>query len=426
VSGKIAAILTIALGAIVLSLAQAQDKASEAGSSAPTELPIEEVHLGAGSCAAQACHGGGFAERMEYKVWASKDPHSDAFTTLGSPLGLRIGKRLGIDTTQSERCLNCHGTVGVKTAETFDQADGVSCELCHGGAKQWLGPHVDKDWRDQPPAAKERQGLRDLTTAKKRANLCVTCHVGAPDRTIGHDIMAAGHPPLAFDAAKQARDMHPHWKDERDLSLLLWVEGLRAGAVAELTLLGRAARDKRNWMEFAVFDCYACHHPVYQGTAYETRELRGKPGDLPLDLATLRVLVRVTGDRALREAVAPILSRTVPPNEDPRRIAGEAERAAAVLADRNLGAVEFAREPRRLADKWLANLEAWLGASDVATVPPHLMQQIAMAVDVLVPNRLAEGYREAYAALLQSVDPKRPYDARASATLALKSIATAR
>ena len=251
---------------------------------------------------------------------ASKDPHSNAFATLGSALGKRIGERLGIDPTTSDRCLNCHGTIGVETADTFDQADGVSCELCHGGAKEWLGPHVDEKWRERPPEIKARQGLRDLTTAKNRAALCATCHVAARGREIGHDIMAAGHPPLVFDAAKQARDMHPHWKDERDMTYLLWAEGLRAGAVAELERIARAGIDKRNWIEFAVFDCYSCHHPIYQGSAYELRRKGGKPGDLPLDLATLRVLARILGDKTLRDTTASILARTVAPNEDPRRL----------------------------------------------------------------------------------------------------------
>jgi len=425
VSGKSSIVAACLVSALVLSLAQAQDKKDADGS-----LPVEELHLGAGSCSAQACHGGGFVERMEYKVWASKDPHSDAFTTLGSALGKRIGQRLGIEVTTSERCLNCHGTIGVKTAETFDQADGVSCEQCHGGAKEWLGPHVDKEWRARSPETKERQGLRDLTTARKRADLCVTCHVGAVGREIGHDIMAAGHPPLVFDAAKQMRDMHPHWhplwKDERDMTLVLWAEGLRAGAVAELERIGRAARDKRNWMEFAVFDCYACHHPVYQGSAYEKRRHTGKPGDLMLDLATLRVLVRLTGDAALRDATAAILARTVAPNEDPRDVAGEVERAAKRLAMRDLGAIETALDPRKLADRWLANLQSWLTGDEAALIPPHLMQQIARAVDVLVADRLADGYREAYAVLLRSVDPKAPYDAKQSAALALKAIELAR
>ncbi|MHC4955569.1 MAG: multiheme c-type cytochrome [Planctomycetota bacterium] len=407
---------------MLLAIASAQDGKP----AAEKTVPFQEVHLGAGSCAAQACHGGGFAERMEYKVWATKDPHSGAFTSLGSELGKRIGARLKVEPTTSERCLNCHGTIGVETADTFDQADGVSCELCHGGAKEWLGPHVEEKWRAQTPEKKELVGLKDLTTPRKRAQLCATCHVAAVGKEIGHDIMAAGHPPLIFDAAKQMRDMHPHWKDDRDHTLETWAEGLREGAAAELSRIARAAREKREWMEFAVFDCYACHHPIYQGTAYERRVPKNKPGALPLDLATLRVLIRLTNDNRLREGCSKVLERSVLPTEDARTLAGEAEAAAKLLSQKQLGAIGLESEPRLLAEKWLKNVAAWLTDKKIAETPPHVMQQIAMAVDVLVPNREADGYRDAYAAFLRSVDPKQSYDAQNSATLGLKAIEAGR
>ena len=387
----------------------------------------ERVHLGAGSCASQACHGGGSVERMEYKAWATKDPHSSAFKVLGSELGRRIGQRLRLEPTQSDRCLNCHGTTGVTLAASFDQADGVSCELCHGGAKQWLGAHVDAEWQAQRPAWKERFGMRDLSTPRARARLCASCHVGSRSRPITHEIMAAGHPPLTFDAAKQMRDMHPHWKDESDLSVRTWIEGLREGAVAELRRIARAARNRRSWMEFSVFDCYSCHHPIYQGSAYESREPRGKPGDLPLDLAPLRVLVRVTGHSGLTERCKAMLQRVVTPQEDPRTLAGEAEKLAGLLERHDFGAINLEREPERLAQRWLPLLEKWLQAdSEVARIPPHLMQQIVFAIDVLVPSRTGTGYREAYALLLRSVHPAASYDARVSAKLALNAIAAAR
>ncbi len=415
-------IAAAALGLCLLAdpWAHAQEKKDE------PIAPTERVHLGAGSCASQACHGGGFPERMEYKAWATKDPHSNAVKVLGSKLGQRIGARLGIKPETSDRCLNCHGTTGVTLAASFDQADGVSCELCHGGAKQWLGAHVDESWRNQRPAWKERFGLRDLSTPRNRARLCASCHVGSVERPITHEIMAAGHPPLTFDAAKQMRDMHPHWKDEPDLSVKTWVEGLREGTVAELRRIARAARNRREWMEFSVFDCYSCHHPIYQGTAYEKREPRGRPGELPLDLATLHVFVRLTGDRDLRERCAPMLARVVGPQEDPRTLAGEAEKLAQVIDRLDLGAIHLESDPAKLAAIWLTRLRAWLLTDEeVARIPPHLMQQITYAIDALAADRTQPGYREAYAALLRSVQPGAAYEASASARLALSAIAAA-
>ncbi len=108
--------------------------------------PADEIHLGAGSCAAQACHGGAVEERKEYKVWATEDKHHKAFDVLLGSLGQRIGARLGVDPTKDESCLVCHATTGVRLAKTHVVEDGVSCELCHGGAKEWLGPHATPEW----------------------------------------------------------------------------------------------------------------------------------------------------------------------------------------------------------------------------------------------------------------------------------------
>ena len=367
---------------------------------------VPELHLGAGSCAAQACHGGGFPERMEYKIWATKDPHSRAFASLRSETARRMAERLGYDVTKAEACLCCHGTTGVRLAETFDQADGVSCENCHGGAKAWLGPHVDKAWRNRKPAEKEKEfGLVDLSTPRKRVEKCVACHVGSTTRPMTHTIMAAGHPPLTFDGGAFPRAIHPHWKDERDLTLESWVEGLRAAAVAELDRIVHAARDRRQWIEFSVFDCYACHHPVYQGSVYG--EKKGSPGELSLDLAPLRVLVGVAG---VRVDVGAILSRSIAPNADPRELANEAEAVARTLRGLELGIPEPERWRERLLEQFTRGGQS-----------RHHMQQLAFAVDALAPGRDDAAYR----ALLDAVDPKRPYDAARAAELGLKALASA-
>ena len=366
-----------------------------------------ELHLGAGSCAAQACHGGGFESRMEYKIWATRDPHSRAFATLRSKTGQHMAKRLGYDVTAADACLCCHGTTGVRLAETFDQADGVSCENCHGGAKEWLGPHVEEEWRRKRPEEKEAEfGLRNLTTPARRIAQCVECHVGTKKRPMSHAIMAAGHPPLTFDGGAFARALHPHWKDERDLTLESWLEGLRAAAVAELDRVVVSARDRRQWIEFSVFDCYSCHHPIYQQSGYSTRD-KGTSGALPLDLAPLRVLADVAGRASGFDS---ILDRTIAPNADPRELANEAEAAAAKLRNLDLG--------RPDPDRWRASLKA---AFEKGGQTRHVMQQLVYALDALAPGR----DKDAYAALLQSVDSKLPYDAARSAALGLKTLASA-
>ncbi|MHC4342181.1 MAG: multiheme c-type cytochrome, partial [Planctomycetota bacterium] len=243
-------LLFASASAILVSLALLPARAQDSGRSTR-----EELHFGAGSCAAQACHGGAFPDRVEYKVWATEDKHSKAFEVLTGPLGQRMGVRLGIEPTEAKECLSCHGTTGVELAETFDMADGVSCELCHGGARGWLGPHAAPEWQNLSIAQKEERGLRDLSTPAKRAQTCVRCHVGGDSSDITHAIMAAGHPPLHFDAATYLRVMPPHWKDEEDLSVPTWLESGKANAVAQLKRIARWAATPKGWPEFAVFDC---------------------------------------------------------------------------------------------------------------------------------------------------------------------------
>ena len=220
-----------------------------------------------------------------------------------------------------------------------------------------------------------------------------------------HAIMAAGHPPLSFDGAAFVRALHPHWKDDRDLGPETWLEGLRAAAAAELDRIVHSARDRRNWIEFSVFDCYACHHPVYGGSVYE--KSGGRPGDLPLDLAPLRVLAGVAG-RA--RGFEKILARRIAPNDDPRELANEAEDAARRLRELALGPPDL--------ERWRANL---IAAFERGGQTRRHMEQLTYAVDALAPGRDDGAYR----ALLDAVDPGKPYDPARCAELGLKALASA-
>ena len=381
-----------------------------------------ELHLGAGSCAAQACHGGASEARQEYKIWATRDRHSRAYEVLTGRLGRRIGSRLGLEPTGAPECLSCHGTTGVETAATFDPGDGVSCELCHGGAQKWLGAHVSPAWRKLTPAAKADRGFRDLTTPAKRAEACVGCHVAGKDRSITHAIMAAGHPPLVFDAARFLDAMPPHWTDEEDLRVATWVEGLKANAAAVLDHVERTAKDGAP--DFAVFDCYSCHHPIYSGSVYETSDPPGRPGDLPLQLSSLEVLLVAAGDEALLRRFDGILSHTYAPGDPTKGLARYAGEAAADVRRLFPDAAKYGREH---AAKFLENLDAHLErvAAGQTRTPRAEMQQIALAIHSLAPRR-EEAFRRAYAELDRGLQRNAPYDPAACALTARAVIAAAR
>src|ERR1700684_97567 len=110
---------------------------------------------GPGGCAASSCHGSVQPKtttrifQNEYTIWIAQDKHARAFSVLQHDVSRRIGTILNIGTpAQSPKCLACHALYvpPEQQAETFDLADGVSCENCHGPASGWLGPHTTKDW----------------------------------------------------------------------------------------------------------------------------------------------------------------------------------------------------------------------------------------------------------------------------------------
>jgi hypothetical protein len=377
-----------------------------------------EFHLGAGSCAAQACHGGAADARQEYKIWATRDRHSRAYESLTSALGERIGERLGVEPTEAPECLSCHGTTGVQTAATFDPSDGVSCELCHGGAQKWLGAHVTPAWKRLTPAAKASRGFRDLTTPANRAAVCVGCHVAEKGRDITHAIMAAGHPPLVFDTAKFLDDMPPHWSDEDDLRVATWVEGLKANAAAVLGHVERTARSGAP--DFTVFDCYSCHHPVYTGSVYEKGEAPGRPGDLPLELSSLKVLLVAKGDDALRERFDAILNKTHAPGDSTQDLVYYAGKAAGEVQRLSLDPADAAT--------FLKNLDAYLErvAAGRTRTPRAEMQQIALAIQALAARRHDPAFRAAFAELDRGLRRTEPYAPAGCAKAARAVIAAAR
>jgi len=337
-----------------------------------------EIHLGAGSCAAQACHGGGSGERNEYKIWATRDKHHRAYDVLLEPLGQRIGQRLGIDPTKERRCLDCHATTGVRLAKSHVVEDGVSCELCHGGAKDWLGPHATPEWQKLSAKQKAAAGFLDLATPPKRAAACMRCHVGSKRSDITHAIMAAGHPPLSgFDVQAYLRVMPPHWSDKDDRSVATWVAGMKATARAQLDRIARTLR-RGHRLEFSVFDCWSCHHAAYSGSLYEKAPLPGRPGNLPLELSNLKVLLIADGNKVRMARFKPLLERTYDPRGDtPEKLAEEATRAADDLA-------ELFTTPRA-AGVYLKNLDQHLARIErnETRAPKAEMLLLAMAIQSL-------------------------------------------
>lgn len=163
-----------------------------------------------------------FVLLTEYPTWKTQDKHAQAYAVLVGPRGQQMQRLLGQNVTKAETgCLNCHAMNYLsRQGNPFSLDEGVSCGGCHGPSEHWFRDHQQADWRKLTPVEKEDKGMLDLRHPVRRAELCLSCHVGnAPQgKVITHAMYAAGHPPLpALEVATFARNLPQHWRDARDV-----------------------------------------------------------------------------------------------------------------------------------------------------------------------------------------------------------------
>jgi hypothetical protein len=198
------------------------------------------------------------------------------------------------------RCLACHAldVPADQRARTFDLTDGVGCENCHGPASAWLGPHTTRGWKYERSLELGLYNTRDLV---KRSEKCLTCHLGTADKTVDHELIAAGHPDLYFELDSFMAVMPSHWK-EVDADPWFAVRAMGVGQAVQLReQLRRVARESQGgiWPEYGELDCFACHHNL-TAAKDSWRQDRGyggrRPGNAPFNLSRYVVLNHVIQD----------------------------------------------------------------------------------------------------------------------------------
>jgi len=298
-------------------------------------------YTGPGSCSSPSCHGGVQPRdqttvlQNEYSTWVVRDKHAHAFMNLTNPVGTRIAKIMGLpspDTTP--RCLACHAldVPNDQRARTFDLTDGVGCENCHGPASAWLGPHTTRGWKYEKSI---ELGLYDTRDLVKRAEKCLTCHLGTPEKTVDHELIAAGHPDLYFELDSFMAVMPAHWK-EADSDPWFAVRAMAVGQAVQLReQLKRVARESQGgiWPEYAELDCFACHHNL-TAAKDSWRQDRGytgrRPGNPPFNLSRYVVFNHVIRDwdpgavRELEAGINQVYAGVTALNSDRRQVALEA------------------------------------------------------------------------------------------------------
>jgi hypothetical protein len=354
-------------------------------------------YTGPGSCSSPTCHGGvqprdlNTVLQNEYSIWVVRDKHSHAFTNLTNPVGTRIAKIMGLPSADTApRCLACHAldVPGDQRARTFDLTDGVGCENCHGPASAWLGPHTTRGWKYEKSI---ELGLYDTRDLVKRSEKCLTCHLGTPEKTVDHELIAAGHPDLYFELDSFMSVMPPHWK-EVDTDPWFAVRAMAVGQAVQLReQLRRVARESQGgiWPEYTELDCFACHHNL-TAAKDSWRQDRGypgrRPGNPPFNLSRYVVFKHVIQDsdpgavRDLEAGINQVYAGVTSLNSDRRQVAVEATSVSELAGNlaKRLNGMKF-DQPQTL--RLLKSIAA--DGDGIAEQGERAAEQATMALDSL-------------------------------------------
>ena len=278
------------------------------------------------SCSTSNCHGALAANPQEsairsdeYFVWLN-DPHAQAFRALSGERSRTIFQRLGVTDVQSKplpgqadnfhrhwtNCLACHetshqmATTSATAGHSVMRGEGVSCESCHGPARDWLHLHYQPEWKESVSEGRKRElGFVSGHDLPAQVKQCADCHVGSSSGgEVDHSLIAAGHPALRFEYVWYLSRLPKHWKPGRreaharqtaqaidppppasdENSMREWLIGQLVTTIASMEQLERrVARGGPHAPEpeFAEYNCFACHHSL-RGMSW--RRDRGIPG----------------------------------------------------------------------------------------------------------------------------------------------------
>lgn len=124
----------------------------------------------------------------EVAVW-KQTPHFQTFEQLSrDPRAKEICKNMGLRSVKrSNVCIDCHFTTKLIN-DKVKPVSGISCESCHGPAKDWLdvhydygGPNATKESESPEHATKRYQtaislGMRNTRDLYAIASSCFNCH----------------------------------------------------------------------------------------------------------------------------------------------------------------------------------------------------------------------------------------------------------
>ena len=363
------------------------------GSSAQTNAHNASKYIGPGSCSASACHGGVAPAKNsrilqnEFSTWVVQDKHARAYDVLQNPVARRMGNILGIgNPTVEPKCLACHAlaTSAMERGREFAINEGVSCESCHGPSSAWLGPHSTRGWSRKQSLA---LGMYDTENLIPRAEKCASCHVGSQEKSVDHEMIAAGHPDLVFELDTFSAVMPAHWKPPADpfAGVKAWSVGQAVQLQKTLERLQSRAGSK-SWPEYSEMECFSCHHSLVkaenswrQKAGYKDR-VAGSPPMNPSHFVIFRSIAQEVDPeqgKKLESQLLDVYRETSKVDSDKAAIAksaGAAAKTAAELAQR----LNDAKLDRSTALRMARSIT--VNSAGIADQGPRTAEQAAMAL----------------------------------------------
>ena len=210
--------------------------------------------LGAVSCA--KCH--------EHEVAQWKDtPHFSTFETLHrNPEAKEIARRLGlVSVKRNATCVHCHYTQQ-QLGERVRVVAGVSCESCHGAAKDWVALHNDYGGtqltkatetdahRQQRIEASIAAGMNNPSNLYLLARQCLACHTTPNEELVNVGGHQAGSPDFELVSWSQGMVRHNFLRTDGKANAhstpeqlrVMYVVGIMADLEASLRATAEASR----------------------------------------------------------------------------------------------------------------------------------------------------------------------------------------
>ena len=380
---------------------------------APVEPPEQPGrYIGVASCANSGCHGSTVplnAQRIrqnEYYTWLHSDRHAGAYNVLFNNVSARIAKNMRLKNKpyQEKICLDCHSTnvPAASVSGHIDPEDGVQCEACHGPASGWRAEHVQAGWTHQQSV---QRGMIDMHDIRTRGMLCDTCHVGSAAKEVDHELIASGHPILAFELDNYTETMPPHWNPNDTHGVRAWAVGQAVAFHDSLDNLSRHARGSK-WPEFSDMSCYNCHHSLRTSTWRQERgwdQRAGLPSWSEQRWAVLRLILEKASPstRAQLDPLVDTIQAKVGLMNDPSGVAAAADQASSI-AERAIKTVEqrsWSDADIRSMMTALASDSSFLLRSDV-----HSAEQTALSLQSLASVLTRRDSKAAASPLMKSID----------------------